>query len=173
MATLDKDTYSKKEVHDLLQADRLELEKLKKQIKQLAAYIEQNNIGAPPAAAPRNEDLENAAREVKEVRRHVDNAIDRILSCASAMEKMLDLYQFAEKEKLVRGVTNILESCNVQDITAQRVNKVLELLGDREALAKKARREAKAAPGGVHLESGPQLPGGGMSQADIDKLLKS
>lgn len=116
-------------------------------------------------------DLDAAINEVKEVQRHVTASIDRIISIASAMEKFLGHYVFAEKERLEEGVTKILEACSVQDITSQRIHKVLEFLGDGEALAKKNRQQKNAKS--PRLESGPQLPASAMSQADIDKLLNS
>lgn len=89
-------------------------------------------------------------------------------------------------------VTAIFEACSFQDITGQRISKVVKALKNIEnkvndilgALGHTAHRTqqaataaesaAKAAPtGDAALLNGPQLSGKAISQEDIDKLLAS
>jgi chemotaxis protein CheZ len=81
-------------------------------------------------------------------------------------------------------VTKIYEACSFQDITGQRITKVVTTLKTIEAKiaqiidrfgVKRAPADAEpavAAPG-TGLLNGPQLPSNAMDQSDIDKLLAS
>jgi len=89
-------------------------------------------------------------------------------------------------EKLTDAVTRIYEACSFQDITGQRITKVvstlkhieekvakiLEALG-AEGVTGTAQSAGRADSEEEGLENGPQLPGGGIDQDEIDKLLAS
>jgi chemotaxis protein CheZ len=83
-------------------------------------------------------------------------------------------------------VTRIFEACNFQDITGQRITKVVRTLkhieGKIEVLiqalgeeVQKTHRSAAAADPNNEdsLLNGPQLPGNAIDQSEIDKLLAS
>ena len=86
--------------------------------------------------------------------------------------------------QLQDATTRIYEACSFQDITGQRITKVVATLKTIEAkvasiiTAFGGRREdvaapaPPAAPDGVVMH-GPQLPAAAMGQSDIDKLLAS
>ena len=89
-----------------------------------------------------------------------------------------------EQAEALRGVTTrIYEACSFQDITGQRVTKVVKTLktiddrvtaiiatfGERVAVVPRA-TPAPAPTGEAALLNGPQLPGGGVDQASIDAL---
>jgi chemotaxis protein CheZ len=89
-----------------------------------------------------------------------------------------------EHAEALRGVTTrIYEACSFQDITGQRVTKVVKTLktiddrvtaiistfGERVAVIPRAAPPA-APTGEAALLNGPQLPGGGVDQASIDAL---
>ena len=82
---------------------------------------------------------------------------------------------------LLDATTRIYEACSFQDITGQRITKVVATLKTIDAKvaqivgAFSGRRtdEAPAVPVLAMLENGPQLPGQAMDQSDIDKLLAS
>ncbi len=174
MTDLDKETYSAAEVRVIIEAHKKEEAVLKQHLAQLAHHIEQeqkkphDQAPAPvPSAAP---DMSIAIQEVKEVERHVKKSIDKVIARAEKIEKLLGNFVFAGKDTLVGEIIKIYEDCNVQDLTSQRVKRVLELLGDEETLKKK---KSATTSGGVELEHGPQLPENAMSQEDIDKMLSS
>ncbi|MCK5167792.1 MAG: protein phosphatase CheZ, partial [Rhodospirillaceae bacterium] len=94
---------------------------------------------------------------------------------------------------LMSSTTKIYEACTFQDITGQRINKVVttlqhiegridllikvfEIKTDKPITAKEEQKsnngEAKEAGDGDLLE-GPQIKGQGSSQAEIDDLLAS
>jgi len=95
------------------------------------------------------------------------------------------------KRMLGESVTRIYEACNFQDITGQRITKVVKTMkaieakvaalvtvfGDEIERVKAASDGASETnvngpPSEQELLNGPQLPGGGNSQDDIDALFK-
>ncbi len=80
-------------------------------------------------------------------------------------------------------VMKIFEACSFQDITGQRVSKVVKTFRDIETKIDKlvsvlgvkytpqAHEQADTREGDARLMNGPQLAGEGISQDDIDKLL--
>jgi chemotaxis protein CheZ len=95
-------------------------------------------------------------------------------------------------QKITDSVTQVYEACNFQDITGQRISKVVTALKQVEDKvdtllaafgedAAAARRERAAAPkkqanadDDASLMNGPSAPGdGAVSQDDIDALLAS
>jgi chemotaxis protein CheZ len=157
--------------------------KLYHELQQLARYI---------AAAKReiaeiepsdiNARIPEATDELDAVVAHTAEATGTILDAAEAMEK-LALTLPSEAAAIVSGaVTRIYEACNFQDITGQRITKVVNTLKYIEqkidallaafgegigspALAAVPRKEAS------ELMAGPQLPAMANKQADIDAIL--
>lgn len=83
---------------------------------------------------------------------------------------------------ITREVTAIFEACSFQDITGQRITKVIKTLKNIEDKAADILQSLGYSPAAelpppvtetasTGLVNGPQLDGEGMSQADIDKLL--
>jgi chemotaxis protein CheZ len=148
--------------------------------------------------------------------KHLPTATDELSAVvgatAAATGEILDVVEQIEKlgpqlaaehaAKVTELVTRIYEACNFQDITGQRITKVVKALqqidakvaailaafGDKlpgehaphaavpAALPQPSETgpsDAAPAPGmqdGAGLLNGPQLPGQGISQADIDAL---
>jgi chemotaxis protein CheZ len=85
------------------------------------------------------------------------------------------------------ATTKIYEACSFQDITGQRITKVVATLkaidakvaqmltafGGRARVATAAAPVVPALDAGESLLHGPQLPAAAMDQTDIDKLLAS
>ena len=132
--------------------------------------------------------IPRATDELDAVVEHTANATNEILDVCEGLEAMQSRLPPAEGEKLGMFVTRIYEACSFQDITGQRISKVVSALKAIEArvaavTARFANGEAvpayEAKPAtasmteGRALANGPQMPGSGTSQADIDKLLAS
>lgn len=110
-------------------------------------------------------------------------ATGAILGAAETIERQAESMPEAAKAALAQEVTRIYEACNFQDITGQRIAKVVSTLKYIEAkidallaafgpdLAPVAQPVA-AAPENT-LINGPQFPAVANSQADIDALLAS
>ncbi|MDJ0948686.1 MAG: hypothetical protein QNJ94_07175 [Alphaproteobacteria bacterium] len=124
-----------------------------------------------------------------------ENATNTILQATESVETSVDKLREAESadarnelcDSITEQTTQMLEACSFQDITGQRISKVMgsldfvakhvdamvELWGrdEIEDLADKLAGDAAAAkdPDEVLLD-GPQLPGEAISQSDIDAL---
>ena len=87
-------------------------------------------------------------------------------------------------EKLQAATTKIYEACSFQDITGQRITKVVttlktiegkvgHIIGTFGPAMGAARTSADHVASEANLLNGPQLPAHAMDQSDIDKLLAS
>jgi chemotaxis protein CheZ len=120
-----------------------------------------------------------ATDELDAIVDHTAQATNEILDCCEALEVVASRLQPEETRALQAVVTQIYEACSFQDITGQRIGKVVAALKAIEARIAVVTgrylegREPASAPltEGVRLAEGPQLPGNGVSQAQIDRLL--
>lgn len=107
-------------------------------------------------------------------------ATGTIMDSCEAIQKSFEKIDPALASALESEVTKIFEACSFQDITGQRITKVVKTLKkiDEKITALLAVLGSKA-PGydesdeeeETNLLNGPQLPGKGVNQDDIDKLL--
>lgn len=111
-------------------------------------------------------------------------ATNVILDAAEQLSRIGDSLPAKEAAALADITTRIYEASNFQDITGQRITKVvrtLRYIEDKvlalaqslgEEVTAQAHAPAPASPGGeASLLNGPQLPGRSNSQADVDALL--
>jgi chemotaxis protein CheZ len=132
------------------------------------------------------EHIPTANVELDAIVRHLEVATGNILDAAESIENVAAETDPAVGEPLLDAVTSIYEACNFQDISGQRITKViatLETIETRIVLLVEALGcnggnpgESKAAPpspNDTHLLNGPQLPDNANSQAEIDALLAS
>jgi chemotaxis protein CheZ len=129
--------------------------------------------------------IPSATDELDAIVGHTAQATNEILDCCEVLERLQADVPEAAATALQGAVTRIYEACSFQDITGQRIGKVVNALKAIEsrveaAVANAAGRiappppaEAEPVTEGRALANGPQLPGGGTSQAEIDRLLAS
>ncbi|WP_421992787.1 protein phosphatase CheZ [Roseococcus sp.] len=133
--------------------------------------------------------IPRATDELDAVVEHTANATNEILDVCEGLEAMQSRLPAAEREKLAAFVTRIYEACSFQDITGQRIGKVVSALkaienrvaavtarfgpGAGSLPAVEESRPITATTEGRALANGPQLPAAASSQAEIDKLLAS
>jgi chemotaxis protein CheZ len=138
--------------------------------------------------------LPSATDELDAIVGSTAEATHTILDSVERIEKACGTLSGEAKDEIANAVTNIYEACNFQDITGQRIGKVVRTLkqietkvaGLVEAFGEEIERVAAANPGFVEaagasrqedvdkaLLNGPQLPGAGNTQADIDALFGS
>jgi chemotaxis protein CheZ len=128
--------------------------------------------------------IPSATDELDAIVGHTAQATNEILDCCEVLERLQADVPEAAATALQGAVTRIYEACSFQDITGQRIGKVVNALKAIEsrveaAVANAAGRiapppaEAEPVTEGRALAHGPQLPGGGTSQAEIDRLLAS
>jgi chemotaxis protein CheZ len=133
--------------------------------------------------------LPTATDELSAVVGATAQATGEILDVVEQIEKLGPSLSPAHAQQVTELVTRIYEACNFQDITGQRITKVVKTLQQIDAKvaavlaafgeqlpsahAPRAPAPVPAAaevPTEAGLLNGPQLPGQGISQADIDAL---
>jgi chemotaxis protein CheZ len=131
-----------------------------------------------------------ATDELDAVVEHTAEATNEILDSCEALEALQAQLSGPAAETVAAAVTRIYEACSFQDITGQRIGKVVSALKaiERRVTAVTAAfiRPGEDAPSpaaptpkqdgrteGQRLANGPQLPMASTSQADIDRLLAS
>ncbi|MBI3451780.1 MAG: protein phosphatase CheZ [Rhodospirillales bacterium] len=157
----------------------------------LAQFIRaaKNEIAALRPDEIREKHLPNATDELDAIVGATEEATNIILDSVERIEGVANTLDAENKQKLGDNVTRIYEACNFQDITGQRITKVVKTLkqietkvsalvnafGDEATRGKAAAATAAAAaapakPADADLLNGPQLPANASSQADIDAL---
>lgn len=129
--------------------------------------------------------IPSATDELDAIVGHTAEATNEILDSCEVLEKLQTELPEPASTTLQGAVTRIYEACSFQDITGQRISKVVAALKAIESRVEAAvanaagRAVVPAAPlvaprtEGQELAHGPQLPGGGTSQEEIDRLLAS
>ena len=135
--------------------------------------------------------IPSATDELDAIVGSTEDATNGILQAMESLEALTGEMDPAMAEKVTEAVTLVYESCNFQDITGQRITKVVKALkhieskvdalvaafGDEIAKYKSAHpTQEKAAEDPMSdkaLLNGPQLSGNAGKQDDIDALLAS
>lgn len=143
-----------------------------------------------------DEHLPVATVELDAIVRATEDATNSIMEAAEMIEEVASGADAEAAEKLTGATTKIYEACSFQDITGQRIGKVVKALQEIEAKvdtlievfgeedeasrnARRAEREAererlrRQALEEGELMEGPQLPEEAISQDDIDALFAS
>ena len=175
-------------------APKLTAEQLQDEIEKIAMYISQAKmeiaaISLPDAQNTTDKNLSHAALELTEVIRHTEEAANTIMDNAEAIMKLATTTPDTKLcTKLGEHAAGIMEACSFQDITGQRINKVLKTLQQVELrVGNLVRLFGGTLPNGFQvgaidigarradedLLNGPQLGKDKPSQEEIDKLFKS
>jgi chemotaxis protein CheZ len=127
-------------------------------------------------------DIPFATDELDAIVEHTAHATDAILESCEMLDEVSATVSGEAAAKLQAATTKIYEACSFQDITGQRITKVVTTLKTIEGkvahiVGTFGKSAAEARGGAVHvatdadLLNGPQLPAHAMDQSDIDKLL--
>ncbi|MFM9889381.1 MAG: protein phosphatase CheZ [Rickettsiales bacterium] len=164
---------------------------LKKEIEKIGEYISQAKaeiaaISLHQEESGSDKNIAHATLELNEVVRHTEEATNSIMDKAEAIMALAGNVSDADTSaKLGEYAVNILEACSFQDITGQRIKKVLKTLqqielrvgnliklfgGNMPAGLQIGEIETTPRRADEDLLNGPQMGGDGVSQADIDKL---
>ena len=161
--------------------------KVYRELREIAGYIEsmRTEIGALQVNDLKESRIPSAGQELGAIVAATEAATDTIMTCAEAVmgadASDPDAYKALVDEKMMI----IFEACSFQDITGQRIAKVVETLQHIETRVarfaevmkasdftgfmsdeEKARNERKE----KYLLNGPQLAGEGVDQNDVDKM---
>ncbi len=159
-----------------------------RELREIAGYIDSmhGQIGALQANEIKNSRIPQAGRELGAIVKATETATNTIMTCAETVIGADTGDPAAYKALVDEQMMMIFEACSFQDITGQRVAKVVQTLQhieDRIArfanvmnahdlegfLTKSEREQAERAK--RLLLHGPQLEGQGVDQAAVDRLL--
>jgi chemotaxis protein CheZ len=168
-------------------------ERLKHDLKELhdAIAITKKEIAYLRAPSGDSDKIEAASHELSAVVMDTENATDKIITAAEAIEKLSEELrnsttnedEIGQLEEIGEYVVNVYEACNFQDITGQRITKVINTMmfideqvqkmmnvwGGEAAFAEIEIENEDALPVGDRLH-GPAMPDAPISQDDIDAL---
>lgn len=176
--------------------DKDDLELIRKQIEEMNEHIHRAKMQIASLRHPKAEDdrLVSATTELDAIIKDTEMATHTILESAEQIDDLaMTLKNSAPSdfvaehvEQIAFLVTKVFESCNFQDITGQRINKVvrtLEFVEERvhnmiliwgedafTDLPVPENDDGTPKNEDDDLLNGPQLEGEGISQDDIDKL---
>ncbi len=138
-------------------------------------------LGRLQPANIKSNQINSAHDELSAVVQSTSEATFQIIGEAEKLEKYAKTLPPEQSAPIVDSVTRIYEACGFQDITGQRIKKVvstLQIIEERiddliETLGgqRPSENEADKRAGEEALLNGPSMPGQGISQDDIDKLL--
>ena len=125
-----------------------------------------------------------ATDELDAIVEHTAHATDAILESCEMLDEVSSTVSGESAAKLQAATTKIYEACSFQDITGQRITKVVttlktieqkiaHIIGAFGATAAAARGSTGQVATDADLLNGPQLPANAMDQSDIDKRLAS
>jgi chemotaxis protein CheZ len=197
-------TYSRDEIEEVvsemlstMEGDLSEMNlKLYAEVESLARYIvnAKSEIAALRPDEIMSEHLPSATDELDAIVGSTEDATNRILQAMESLEALAGEMPPELGEKVTDAVTQVYESCNFQDITGQRITKVVKALKHIESkvdalvgafgedIAKykaqhpqpeAAKKVEKDPMSDAALLNGPQLPDNASKQDDIDALLAS
>ncbi|HEX2524693.1 MAG TPA: protein phosphatase CheZ [Geminicoccus sp.] len=156
-------------------------------LKALATYIEhaRHEIVSIRAEEIAARFIPTASDELGAINQHLEHATDRILDSCETIEGLSGDLSQERAATMGSAITAIYEACNFQDLTGQRISKIVATLQEIERrisvliartdgmLGRCSPTEdtpaaAKEVP---QLLNGPALPGQGVSQDDVDALI--
>jgi len=159
------------------------------ELYELKRIIEEarREIGWPEIDEIHTAHIPTATDELDAVVWATEEATGAIMDSCEEIQRIAKNSEGDASDAIEAEITKIFEACSFQDITGQRIGKVVTTLKTIERrvllLLDGAGAESGTAPaegavpgapqaGGKELLSGPQLPGKAISQDDIDKILK-
>lgn len=190
-AGLPDRAYSRKEVIDIIRSVLGSMDKSKEseaklhsELTTLANYIEnmRSELAQLRSAEISKEHIPSASDELDAVVEETAKATGTIMDVCDKISTVAGSLPEPANGELTAGVTTIYEACTFQDITGQRINKVVKTLKHIEMKVAEIMgvfSERGVAPTVItqkdkdSLLNGPQLKGAASSQEDIDKLLAS
>lgn len=190
--TRDEITEVVEQMMGSLQGDLSEVNlKIYSELEGLAKYIlsAKREIAALRPDEITAEHLPKATDELDAIVGATEEATNTILQAMEVMGSLTEQMPTEVADQVNEAVTQVYEACNFQDITGQRITKVVKTLkhiedrveslvaafGDEIAKYREAhpRQEAPSEKTDQDLLNGPQLPAEASKQDDIDALLAS
>ncbi len=187
--------YSRKEVVEIIQSALTSVgsdtdvnKKLKQELSVLSEYISsvRSELAQMRSIEISHNHIPTATDELDAVVDETAKATGTIMDACDTIGDISQNLDAETQDKLTAVVTRIYEACTFQDITGQRITKVVKTLKNIENKVsdileafghpldeKNAKKQPEKEEKPASLLNGPQLNGPAVSQADIDKLLAS
>lgn len=158
------------------------------EIRKLATYINEakKEIFAISTNDKDEQVITDASHHLDEVIKATEQATTRIMDAADKIQASAKGLGGEKEKAIMDGTHAVYDACNFQDITGQRITKVIKLLENIDDRIAKLNElfgtEENPTPNGdgrdrpandSDLLNGPQLPGKGSTQAEIDALFAS
>jgi len=156
------------------------------ELESLASYIQsaKAEIAQLRPDEIRSDFIPSATDELDAIVGSTEAATNNILDAAEGLESLGTMLEPELAERLTEIVTTIYESCNFQDLTGQRITKVVKVL---KVIEERVDTLVKVFGANIDEESkgpkdivtdddllnGPQLPDAAKDQAEIDRLMAS
>lgn len=160
--------------------------RLYRELEALADYIHaaKAEIAALRPGEIKDQFIASATDELDAIVGATEAATNEIMDAAEKLEALAPVMDSEVAARMTEITTLIFEACTFQDITGQRITKVVKALKEIEsrvenlvkAFGSDYEATPKAAKGAVtdqDLLNGPQLPSNAANQAEIDALLAS
>lgn len=165
---------------------------IQEEMRRLATFVvkarqEVAAIVTAKDSAGAEKSINHISVELEEVVRHTEEATNKIMDQAEEVLKLAGMLREATMvDRLGKAATGIMEACSFQDITGQRIKKVLAIV---EQVEMRVDRLVDLFGGGLNeiqtsalatgrersdesLLAGPQMAGEGVTQDQIDAMLK-
>lgn len=173
---------------------KLSVEQLEQEIEKIAQYIAEAKVeiasfSLPEEKTGNEKNIAHAALQLNEVVRHTEEATNSIMDKADAIMLLAGGLTDADAStKLSEHAVGILEACSFQDITGQRIKKVLNTLEQIELrISRLVKLFGGALPEHINIDdvdtgrrrpdedllNGPQLSANKPTQEEIDKMFSS
>lgn len=157
---------------------------LLRQVEELGRAIAsaKSDIAALRVGDINDHDIPFATDELDAIVDHTAQATNAILESCEMLDEVSSTVSGGTAAKLQAATTRIYEACGFQDITGQRITKVVatlkmieqkvaHIIGTFGPTTETVKRTVDHLVPGADLLNGPQLPALAMDQSDIDKLL--
>jgi chemotaxis protein CheZ len=161
--------------------------KVYRELREIAGYIEsmRHEIGALQVNDLKNSRIPAAGEELGAIVQATEAATNTIMECAEALMGADASDPAAYKALVDEKMMVIFEACSFQDITGQRIAKVVETLEHIEERVSRfadvmqandiqgfltEQERARAERKEKFLLHGPQLAGGGVDQSAVDEM---
>ncbi|MGH1375728.1 MAG: protein phosphatase CheZ [Alphaproteobacteria bacterium] len=165
--------------------EQVSLKSILTELHELLVVIEETRkeLGSFRPSDIKGKHINSATDELDAIIGATSEATGKIMDSCDVIQDKAATVEGEASDAIVAEVMNIYEACSFQDITGQRVTKVVETfqiiedkidklvsaLGLR--MTEEGDDEGDGRTGDEALLNGPQLPDNGVSQDDIDKLL--
>lgn len=182
----DAHTYLEKVIHSLNALNRRETGPLISVLEHLSKYVQstKQDIADLRNSKGAGNSFSTAAIELGEIVAEASKATNEIMNAAETVEQISASLDKDTAAKLSDAMTRIYEACAFQDITGQRISKVVKAMQSIEAKVVDLARacggavetqtiDPHAAENASKLLNGPQLAVNAKSQDEIDKLFES